>query len=353
MRKKKGRTNCRKFKFKDLFFSRRRADDDGGWIILDDDSGPVKVPVRSRIRRRFLLVKGLAILCLSVSLPVSAKWGYKRFFFENEEFVLRRLNIQTDGVLSEARLAEIANVAAGMNLMELDLTAIQGQIEKLPQVEKVSVTREMPDRLNLIVRERMPVAWLSSPALGIRPWDMERGYLLDAGGNLFRCLDLNDGMKSLPVVESFKIADPVEGSKIESGGVLAALKLIIESDKRFLEQGVSVAEVRVRDEWAVECLYKGDLLVTFGVFDLARGLDDLALILEQASASKQQLATVNVAAEKNIPVTFAGSAGPAGKAEPDSRIVTPGGSVESATIETGDSRDKEQEKHLRSILNGG
>ncbi|MBP6785223.1 MAG: FtsQ-type POTRA domain-containing protein [Verrucomicrobiales bacterium] len=350
MRKKTGRTNCRKFRFKDLFVSRRQADDDGGWIIFDDSSSPARLPERGRVRRRSYVVKGFAVICLSVSLPLCAKWGYERFFFENEEFVLRRLNIQTDGILSEARLAEIANVAAGMNLMELDLSAIQGQIEKVPQVEKVSVTRELPDRLNLIVRERMPVAWLSSPVLGIRPWDMERGYLLDADGFLFRCLDLNDGMKSLPVVESFRISDPVEGTKIESEGVRAGLRLIQESDKRFLGQGLNVVEVRVRDEWAVECLYEGELLVTFGVFDFNRGLDDLAMILEQAAGSGQHLATVNVAAVKNIPVTFAG---PVGTAQTDVANGLSEGSPDSAAAGTSDTRDKEQEKHLRSILNGG
>jgi cell division protein FtsQ len=352
MRKRVGRTNHRKFKFKGLFSSGRRSDDDGGWIFLDEDVAPVKVPARTRAKRRALIVRSVAILCLSVTLPLGAKWSHDNIFYKNEEFVLRRLNIQTDGVLSEARLAEIANVAAGMNLMELDLEAIRAQVEKLPQVEKASVTRELPDRINLIVRERMPVAWLSSPPLGIRPWDMERGYLLDAEGVLFRCLDLNDGMKSLPVVESFRVTEPVEGGRIDSEGVRSGLKLILESDQRFLERGLSISEVRVRDEWAVEAVYQNRLAVTFGVFDYSRGLDDLALILGQTEGSGQQLATVNVAAMKNIPVTFAGPVGPGGIPGGTGAEAGPGGTspngAGAALLP-----ENEQEKHLRSILNGG
>ncbi len=349
MRKKVGRSNHRKFRFKGLFSSGRRADEDGGWIFLDEDLAPQRTTPRGRAKRRGVLVRTLAILCLCGSLPVLAKWGYDTVFYQNEEFVLRRLNIQTDGILSEARLAEIANVAAGMNLMELDLEAIRSQIEKLPQVEKATVTRELPDRINLIVRERMPVAWLSSPPLGIRPWDMERGYLLDAEGVLFRCLDLNDGMKSLPVVESFQVIEPVEGGRIESEGVRAGLKLILESDGRFLEQGMTVAEVRVRDEWAVEAIYQNRLAVTFGVFDYSRGLDDLALILGNAENSGRQLATVNVAAMKNIPVTFASSDEPTKRGDGASPggEGAPSGALEPVLTEN------EQEKHLRSILNGG
>lgn len=349
MRKKAGRSNHRKFRFKGLFSSGRRSDDDGGWILLDDETVLGRAPVRTRAKRRGLLVRTLALFCLSASLPLIGKWGYDNIFYENEEFVLRRLNIQTDGVLSEARLAEIANVAAGMNLMELDLEAIRSQIEKLPQVEKASVTRELPDRINLIVRERMPVAWLSSPPLGIRPWDMERGYLLDSEGILFRCLDLNDGMKSLPVIESFRITEPIEGGRIDSEGVRSGLKLILESDRRFQELGMSVAEVRVRDEWAVEAIYQNRLAVTFGLFDYSRGLDDLALILGNAASSGHQLATVNVAATKNIPVTFAvspESMKSAGGASHKEKRAS-GEGVESVVTEN------EQEKHLRSILNGG
>lgn len=349
MRKRVGRTNYRKFRFKGLFSSGRRADDDGGWILLSEEVAPVKLPARSRAKRRSRLVRIVAILGLCATLPMGAKCGYDNIFYKNEEFVLKRLNIQTDGVLSEARLAEIANVAAGMSLMELDLEAIRAQVEKLPQVEKASVSRELPDRINLIVRERMPVAWLSSPPLGIRPWDMERGYLLDSEGVLFRCLDLNDGMKSLPVVESFKINEPVEGGRIDSEGVRSGLKLILESDHRFLEQGLSITEVRVRDEWAVEAVYQSRLMVTFGVFDYSRGLDDLALILANAEGSGQQLATVNVAAMKNIPVTFAGSAGPAGAEGSGSGASRGAPKANDAAF----SPENEQEKHLRSILQGG
>src|SRR5690606_31795031 len=200
---------------------------------------PARVSPRRRIRRRLLAAKLAAFACLSVSIPLTAHWGYGKVFFQNEEFLLKSLQVRTDGVLSVARLAEIANVAAGMNLMDLDLERIQEQVATLPQVEKATVTRELPDRLHLVVRERIPVAWLSAPPLGIRPWDMERGFLLDEEGHLFRCLDLNDGMKSLPVVECFKMSEPVEGAKIESEGVLAGLKLILGSDKRFLERGLT------------------------------------------------------------------------------------------------------------------
>lgn len=350
MRKKTGRTTNRK---KQLGFSlarKRPEDDSADWFVIESDLAPPKVAVRAKSRRKTLVFGVMALASLAVSLPLAAKWTYEQIFYKNDEFTLRSLIVKTDGVLSEARLAEIANVSAGMNLMKLDLNAIRRQIETLPQVEKASVSREMPDRLNLVVRERIPVAWLCSPPLGIRPWDIERGFLMDEEGYLFRCLDLNDGMRSLPVVELFKMMEPVEGAKIESQAARAGLKLIVESDRRFIDQGMTVRELKVRDEWAIECVYENQLSVTYGVFDFSRGLDDLALILDQAASSGQSLATVNVVAEKNIPVTFL---------ESGDHSISPGStgsslkSRESLSDLPSQKGSDEHEKHLRSILKGG
>ncbi len=349
MRKKSKRGNTRKFRLRSVF-SRRRSDDETEWFRFDDESSPDRIVTpRRRIRRRLLAARLAAIACLSVSLPVAGKWAYDRVFFENEEFVLQTLEIQTDGSLSLERLAEIANVAPGMNLLDLDLGVVQEQISRLPQVERVTVTRELPDRLQILVRERMPVAWLSSPPMGIRPWDMERGFLVDEGGHLFRCLDLNEGMKSLPVVESFRLPEPVEGTRIASDGVRAALKLIVESDRRFLGTGLAVREVRLREEWAMDCDYSNDLKATYGLYDFLRGLDDLALILDRMASAGRVVTSVNLAAEKNIPITFASIDPPMpSPGDPDA-----GGAPSAADSADGDGELSMQEKHLRSILKGG
>jgi cell division protein FtsQ len=350
MRKKSKRSNSRKFRLKHLF-SRSGGGGETDWFRFDEGATPTReVSPRKRIRRRLLAARLTAFACLSVSLPLAAKKGYDHVFHENEEFVLQSLEIQTDGSLSVARLAEIANVAPGMNLLELDLGLVQEQISGLPQVERVSVSRELPDRLRILVRERMPVAWLSSPPLGIRPWDMERGFLLDETGHLFRCLDLNDGVKSLPVVESFRLAEPVEGVRIASDGVRSALKLILESDRRLLGEGIAVREVRLREEWAMECDYSTGLKATFGIYDFARGLSDLALILDRMASAGKVITSVNLAVERNIPVTFAA-------VEPLSQSpgTTPGepSSQDGEAVANGGIELTAQEKHLRSILKGG
>ncbi|MEM7517118.1 MAG: FtsQ-type POTRA domain-containing protein, partial [Planctomycetota bacterium] len=224
MRKKSGVSNYRAIT--PLFGRRRHGDDESDWLILEAD---LAKPRPSPVRRRRLFasaVKWLGILCLGASLWFGGKWAHRAIFFQNEEFVLRDLDVRTDGSLSVALLTEVANVAPGMSLMKLDLDGIQDRIAKLPVVEEVVVSREMPDKLNIMVRERIPVAWLSCPPLGIRRGDMERGFLIDADGCLFRCLDATEAVLALPLVEVFKMEEPEEGTVLTTRPFEAALSLL-------------------------------------------------------------------------------------------------------------------------------
>lgn len=344
MRKKQSRSNSRKLFA--TFSKRRRKNEESDWFLLEADLPGGSRSTRRRAPKRGLIVKILALICLCVSIPIAAKWGYHEVFFENEEFILKRLTIRTDGALSETGLAEVANVSSGMNLMELDLDAIRGRIEKLPNVEEASVFREMPDRLNVIVRERIPIAWLSCPPQGIRPGDMERGFLMDEKGYLFRCLDLDEGLLSLPVVEAFKMIEPVEGARLDTEGIDSAIELITASDSIFKGGSMPIHQIRLINEWSIECVYRSGLEVTFAMFEIDRGLKDLVTIINKTGSVGTALASVNVVMRKNIPVTFA---------EPvdESTISAVAEPVETEVDEPEDPREKQRENHLRSILKGG
>lgn len=364
MRNNTKHSNIRKFRFRRLFPRRRPVSEE--WVLLADDEVSTPRPSPRRLRRRRVhAFKIGALVCLAISIPIGLKWSYGQIFYQNDEFILKSLAIHSDGILSEDRLAEIANVAPGMNLMSLDLGNIESQISSLPQVENVTVARELPDRLVISVTERVPIAWLSNPPQGIRPMDKDRGLLLDANGYLYRCLDLNDGMRSLPVLESYLTAESVEGARIESTGARTAVKLIVASDAKFLSKGLVIKEVKVRDDWAIECVYTNDLKVIYGVIDYQRGIEDLALIVGNLAKSSKVLSSVNVVAEKNIPVTFedapsstVASSGGSGYrtkeiVNENLKAISPPKAVVYQDAESSTETSSAQDKHLKSILKGG
>jgi len=345
MRKKRGRNTYRTGLLKACFGRKAQREDETDWVFLEAEVAP-RVARRTRLRRlsRFG-INTLVLVGLGFAAPPLVKRAHEAVFFDNEEFVLQRIVLRTDGDLGERQLLEVANVSVGMSLMELDLDAIRRRIEKLPMVEEVVVLRELPDRLDIAVKERVPVAWMSCPPLGIRPGDMERGFLVDRKGVLFRCLDLNEKVAGLPLIESFRMSEPVDGEVLVTEGLHEAIRVIDGLASLNSREGMQVHVVRLQSEWSLQCQYRNGLEVTFDLYEVERGLEDLVVILDGIATSDAALATVNVSARENIPVTFVRPPDP----DTIAGIARPVESDESSPQES----DDPQENHLRSILRGG
>ena len=347
MRNKSRRCNHRKFQFSSIFTSPKRGEDETDWFLLEAD-----VTEGGELSRRSIkaggvtwkawVIRVLAIACLCVSVPFVARWAHSEVFYQNDEFVLKSLEYQSDGMLTEKNLAQIANVAVGANLMEIDLEAIRNRIEKLAVVEEAVITREMPDKLRIAVKERTPVAWLSCPPLGLRPGDVERGFLIDAEGVLFRCLDRNDLVDSLPIIETFRMDEPKEGDIFSADGAASALRLIALGARLKEHENMNIHSIRLRTEWSIECHYRSGLQVTFARHEVERGIENLRTILSRATDFGAPLASVNVAARENIAVTFS--------QDPDPTTMR---AIANPVREQPAVPANSKEKHLQSILKGG
>ncbi|MEM9016728.1 MAG: hypothetical protein AAGC68_06920, partial [Verrucomicrobiota bacterium] len=161
-------------------------------------------------------------------------------------------------------------------------------------------------------------------------------------GVLFQCLDLTEEVQELPIFEKFKIPEPVEGERWEVDGIDASLALISPDSVIAGRDGLSVHLVRLKSEWAIECLYRNGLEVSFSLHEVERGMQDLALILDETRSLGPALAHVDVTVRENIPVRFAEEIDPSGI-----------GVIAQPVAETGEKEENAQEKHLRSILKGG
>lgn len=301
---------------------------------------------RPRRHRKIGSIRLLAILCLCLSIPIVTQWFYRQMFTENQEFKLTRIQIETDGALAESKIAETTGLKIGMDLMAVDIESVRAELKSLPNVVNAQVSREFPDRIHIKVKERIPLAWLSCPPQGIRPLSVERGFLIDEKGNVFRCLEMREDIKELPVIEALKIARPSEGTILESQSIQTAIEMVIKSESRLSSLGLQISEVRLKSNWAMECIYRNGLRATFSMHDLDRGLRDLADIREALGDREPRLATVNLVVTKNIPVTFEGKVD-----RSDFRDFLSGGTAsKDEVVEPGE--DKKQ-KQLRSILKGG
>ena len=290
----------------------------------------------------FWLVGVPFFLCLGLAVPHVAKRALDSGLFRGESPVLTQMEIETDGALPESRIEEAAGVIPGSPLPDADIAEIRHRIESLSRVEK-TVTELLPGGiLSIRVKERVPVAWLSCPDQQIEPL-REDGFLLDRFGVVFHAEKVSGELRILPSIEVTGLARPVEGRPIQSGRLQQALILIRASDVFFAGRGMDLLDVRVLGNWGLRCRYSSDLLVTFDLSRIEGGLRDLDMILQRTRESGFPLATVNLVAAKNIPITFHSNINPE--------------NWQNSTATTGKSRVKNnnefQEKHLRSILREG
>ncbi len=138
---------------------------------------PVKVR-KDRFRRGLAgrVWRGvLAVLLVSVS--IWAVWSAVEFGLTNPRFHLASVDIHGAEFVAPSQLEEKFLADKGKSILRVPLRQRGREIEQLPWVRSAAVGRILPNRLWVEVQERVPVAFVSSPA-GMALVD-EEGVILD------------------------------------------------------------------------------------------------------------------------------------------------------------------------------
>ena len=185
-------------------------------------------------------------------------------------------NIEVTGTqnVTKAQIMEVMGADIGRNIFFIPLTQQKVQLEQIPWVESASVMRFVPNRLQVEIHERTPVAFAR-----VGP----RIFLIDAGGTL---MELPPKRKySFPVILGMNPGEPLSTRsprmkvyaqmvrELEAGGARYSQDLS-EVDLSDLED----VKVRVNDP-------AGDVLVHLGPSDF---LDRYKLYVTHAQGWRQQ-----------------------------------------------------------------
>ena len=96
----------------------------------------------------------------------TGEWALDKFVYENSEFAIQHVEVQTDGVIAPDQLRRWSGVKLGENLIALDLAAVKRNLELVSMIDSVSVERVLPRTLKIRVTERDPVAQVNVPRAG-------------------------------------------------------------------------------------------------------------------------------------------------------------------------------------------
>jgi cell division protein FtsQ len=257
---------------------------------------------RLQIRRRFsTILKVLLLVGLLAGVALGGRGMVNRFVWENPAYALADIRVSTDGLLTRVQVLELLEVWEGKNIFTVDIAKMRRELDALPQVEKADIRRQLPDRLEIRISERQPVAWVAASA------DAELGVgvaslLVDTRGFVMRTRKVLPEHLALPRIIGLVMEDVAPGQKLPTAEALSALELIKLSveDLRW--------QPRVVDISKGYCLVVTDdhrARVTFGFDNIEGQLGRLRQLMDYVEPQHRELQSVNLMLERNIPVVFA------------------------------------------------
>ncbi len=258
--------------------------------------------------RRIFVIGSKTALCVAAcaALFYGIRYGAKQLFFENPDYRLSKIEVQTDGTLKRDQILQAAELREGINIFSVNLARVQERLQKLPQVDVVQVVRKMPAEIDVQIVERKPVAWITAEQGVSKIFSDDDGYLIDARGVIMPEKKLLPEYLGLPVIVGAPAKEKLQASRtVETPEVKAALELLRLSTRSFMQTRFQLREIDVSKGYCLLVTDKNRTRVTFGIDDMEAQLSRLEQFLVFTDDSRMELETVNLLVQRNIPVTFA------------------------------------------------
>lgn len=246
-------------------------------------------------------------LCFVLLLLAGLGWvGIKAtedLLSKNNEFLLQKINLKTNGSFSEQRIVNVTRIKKEATLYSLDIASMEKELLALPEVIEVKIKRKLPNALDVQLVERIPTAWIHAPHLNVVGRCQHKGMLLGSEGYMFPCEgDLWHRFKNLPVIVVPENKDTrfVPGEKTGEEDILRALSLVIEHEDSFDDRDWQLNTVKIVNFYTLVADYTDDVLITFGMHDHERQLRSLDNIRSHAMINRKQLRWLDLRPSKNI-----------------------------------------------------
>ncbi len=271
-------------------------------VDLEPDSPKIRAMEREKAKRRgFKWAAAIIILtCLGALLRITIREA----FVQNPQFALRQIAVQTEGPLTVQKIVRETGLTEGTNLLTINMRELRTRLERLPQVKKVHLERDYAGKLSIAVEQRRPVAWLECSKLGYTPGKTGSGHLLDAEGAVVPCETSADTFAALPVIRFESLTQATPGAVLPDLQIRSALRLVAQLQDRFEEGAPEVRLLDIVNPYSIVTTFADRTEVTFGVDDLELQLVRLDRVRQEIQKRQWQVATLNLLARENVPVTF-------------------------------------------------
>jgi cell division protein FtsQ len=225
-----------------------------------------------------------------------AKVGGRGMFSTNPQFVLRSVAVENTGsILSRDEILKHARIRKGQNLFEIDLKSVRTNLEILPEVKRVEIRRQIPDRMTIRVVERIAKARLAAQR-GLQ-WDT---YAVDGEGFV---MSSSTG-DSLPMITGVKVSDLRIGSAVSSAEIFHAIELLERCEATTLNALLEVESIDVSRSHMLVVRTADGMRLKIGIEFMEQNLRRLEFILNDARTRGLRVATADLTVDRDVPVVF-------------------------------------------------
>jgi cell division protein FtsQ len=276
----------------------------------------VHTEMRTRARARWIAAWATAALVLmltSYGLYRAIRCAADRVVFENPQFAITRIAVESDGALTPQQVQRFAGVRVGQNIFAVNLSEVQRNLELIPMIQRVEVRRELPQRLVIRINERLPVARMQTASKQLS----DKIFFVDRTGVVMTPIRLDDGTmlqpqspRPLPVLTGAALADARVGRAVESEQVYRALALLDALEQSGAGATMEVEQVDLSKPRHLTLMTRQNMVVRFDVQDFRPQLRRLSAILAWAQQQQRVVASVDLTVNRGVPVCFAGGVAP-------------------------------------------
>jgi cell division septal protein FtsQ len=263
---------------------------------------------RVRLMLLALMVPAVTVLALYLVWRIGEA-TLNVFVYENPDFAIQQIDVQTDGVIAPEQLRRWTGVKPGANLIALDLASVKRNLELVSLIDSVSVERVLPRTLKIRVTERDPIAQVNVPRADGANGIVVSVFQLDADGMVMQPLDprlctvpLLQMNSQLPVIAGVNAFQLQPGRRVELPQVQLALQLIVAFDKSPMAGLVDLRRVDVSAPGVLVATTGQGGEITFGLDNLDQQLCRWRQIYDYALSKKSNIASVDLAVANNIPL---------------------------------------------------
>ncbi len=171
-----------------------------------------KVPLRIRAKAFALkTVKVMAAVAVLALLGLTVRTIHAELL-TNEFFSIKTIEVSSMERVSRDEVLRLSKLRPGLNIFSIDTDKTVERIKRHPWIEDAVVKRSFPDKVEIVVKERVPIALVKLDEL----------YVMDINGVVFKRFSIDDRL-DLPVVTGL---DPDAGSGEMEARLLELIELL-------------------------------------------------------------------------------------------------------------------------------